>query len=88
MRNILSPLNGNTTIVGTGTPGADRTVTPDAYTDLIKERNSLRDELRELENSYSDLFKRYEKMRENCVLLKNVVLFKYYILKNKKVFNV
>jgi len=38
---------------------------------MIKERDQLRDELRELENSYSDLFKRYEKMRENCVLLKN-----------------
>lgn len=49
-----------------------RAVTLDAFNEIVRERNSLRDELRELENSYSDLFKRYEKMRENCVLLKNV----------------
>ena len=41
--------------------------------ELIKERDSLKEELRDLENSYSDLFKRYEKMRENGVLLKNGV---------------
>jgi len=46
-------------------------MSPDAVSEVMKERDHLRNELRELENSYSDLFKRYEKMRENCVLLKN-----------------
>lgn len=56
----------------------NRTFSPDALSNVTKERDVLREELRtvttelrELENSYSDLFKRYEKMRENCVLLKN-----------------
>lgn len=53
------------------TPGSNG-VSMDAFSEMKKERDQLRDELRELENSYSDLFKRYEKMRENCVLLKNV----------------
>uniref|UniRef100_A0A914H0H3 Transforming acidic coiled-coil-containing protein C-terminal domain-containing protein n=1 Tax=Globodera rostochiensis TaxID=31243 RepID=A0A914H0H3_GLORO len=48
-----------------------QTFSPDMMNDLISERDTLRDEIAQLENSYSDLFKRYEKMRENCVLLKN-----------------
>uniref|UniRef100_A0A914DW70 Transforming acidic coiled-coil-containing protein C-terminal domain-containing protein n=1 Tax=Acrobeloides nanus TaxID=290746 RepID=A0A914DW70_9BILA len=37
---------------------------------LVQERDSLRDDLNSLENNYSELFKRYEKMRENCTNLK------------------
>lgn len=80
MRTTLSPSSCTSNLVSGGVPGAERTVTPDAYSDLMKERNSLRDELRELENSYSDIFKRYEKMRENCVLLKNVYFLNYFII--------
>jgi hypothetical protein len=60
---------------GAVTPQTARTFSPDLLVELGKERDSLREELAQLENSYSDLFKRYEKMRENCVLLKNVSEF-------------
>jgi hypothetical protein len=59
---------------GLTTPQSMRTFSPDLVAELTKERDSLRDEFGQLENSYSDLFKRYEKMRENCVLLKNVII--------------
>ena len=58
---------------GSATPQTTaRTFSPDLAVEIGKERDALREELAQLENSYSDLFKRYEKMRENCVLLKNV----------------
>jgi len=46
-------------------------ISPGALAEVMKERDSLRREVRELENGYSSLFKRYEKMREDCVLFKN-----------------
>lgn len=45
--------------------------TAEQIADLIKDRDLLRKEMKELENGYSGLFKRYEKLREDCVLLKN-----------------
>uniref|UniRef100_A0A915CUF8 Uncharacterized protein n=1 Tax=Ditylenchus dipsaci TaxID=166011 RepID=A0A915CUF8_9BILA len=42
-----------------------------ATTPLSPERDTLRDELRNWRTHILTYFKRYEKMRENCVLLKN-----------------
>ncbi|KAI1731697.1 transforming acidic coiled-coil-containing protein (TACC) domain-containing protein [Ditylenchus destructor] len=75
----LVPQTPSNALTSTPVNGAlNRTFSPDALSNVAKERDELREELkavttelRELENSYSDLFKRYEKMRENCVLLKN-----------------
>lgn len=52
--------------------GPDRTLSPENFAEITKERDTLRNELKEQENSYFDLLKRYEKMRENCVTLKDV----------------
>lgn len=49
--------------------------TPESEAELIRltrERDSIADEVRSLESNYSNLFKLYEKMRENCVQLKAV----------------
>ncbi len=37
---------------------------------LVSERDSLAEEVCSLESNYSNLFKLYEKMRENCIQLK------------------
>lgn len=41
---------------------------------LTQERDQLADEVGSLESNYSNLFKLYEKMRENCLQLKSVRL--------------
>lgn len=56
-------------------PQSSRSFSPNLLAEVTKERDTLREEYGQLENSYSDLFKRYEKMRENCVILKNVCFF-------------
>ncbi|KAL3108622.1 hypothetical protein niasHT_015544 [Heterodera trifolii] len=67
MMSLNSAHNSNNNINGQ----LQQQITTDMMNELITERDTLRDEFAQLENSYSDLFKRYEKMRENCVLLKN-----------------
>lgn len=56
---------------------------------LIREKDLLSEEIRSLEVNYSNLFKLYEKMRENCVLLK-MVSNKYFLISSflfKNTFN-
>lgn len=50
------------------------------FQQLIRERDSLRDDLNSLENNYSELFKRYERMRENAASLKNVKCLILHVL--------
>lgn len=52
--------------------GPDRALSPENLAEITKERDSLREELKEQENSYFDLLKRFEKLRETCTTLKAV----------------
>uniref|UniRef100_A0A0R3S129 TACC_C domain-containing protein n=1 Tax=Elaeophora elaphi TaxID=1147741 RepID=A0A0R3S129_9BILA len=53
-----------------GRPGPERNLSPDDVTQLIKERDQLAEEVNSLETSYSDLFRRYEKLRQTSVEIK------------------
>ncbi|KAH7731860.1 cytochrome c oxidase subunit 2 [Aphelenchoides avenae] len=50
--------------------GPDRALSPENLAEITKERDSLREEMKEQENSYFDLLKRFEKLRETCTTLK------------------
>ncbi|KAL7075606.1 hypothetical protein ACQ4LE_005032 [Meloidogyne hapla] len=71
LNNPNSLFNGQTSADDAGTPRNGYPLSPGQVDDLTRERNSLREDIATLESNYADLFKRYEKMRENCVLLKN-----------------
>ncbi|CAK5041563.1 unnamed protein product [Meloidogyne enterolobii] len=73
LSNSNSFFNGQNSVddAGAGTPRNGYPLSPGQVDDLTRERNSLREDVATLESNYADLFKRYEKMRENCVLLKN-----------------
>ncbi|VDK85187.1 unnamed protein product, partial [Onchocerca ochengi] len=53
-----------------GRPGPERNLSPDDVTQLIKERDQLAEEVNSLETSYSELFRRYEKLRQTSVEIK------------------
>ncbi|KAL7075550.1 hypothetical protein ACQ4LE_005037 [Meloidogyne hapla] len=80
LNNPNSLFNGQTSADDAGTPRNGYPLSPGQVDDLTRERNSLREDIATLESNYADLFKRYEKMRENCVLLKNVrkLIFEIY----------
>jgi len=63
--------NGQVFVNGSGFNGGHNGPTIDQFELVAKERDSLRKELKELEIGYSSLFKRYEKLRDDCTLLKN-----------------
>lgn len=67
-KSIMSP----TGPIGSG-GGVGRSNSPEMEAEMMRmarERDSLADEVKSLESNYSNLFKLYEKMRENCVQLK------------------
>ncbi|KAM3717458.1 Transforming acidic coiled-coil-containing protein [Dirofilaria immitis] len=53
-----------------GRPGPERNWSPDDVTQLLKERDQLAEEVNSLETSYSELFRRYEKLRQTSVEIK------------------
>ncbi|EJW84045.1 cytochrome c oxidase subunit 2 [Wuchereria bancrofti] len=53
-----------------GRPGPERNLSPDDVTQLLKERDQLAEEVNSLETSYSELFRRYEKLRQTSVEIK------------------
>lgn len=55
-----------------GRPGPERNLSPDDVTQLLKERDQLAEEVNSLETSYSELFRRYEKLRQTSVEIKRV----------------
>ncbi|KHN82992.1 Transforming acidic coiled-coil-containing protein 2 [Toxocara canis] len=54
-----------------GGPGPERTLSPDDAALLVKERDQLVEEVNSLEASYADLFRRYEKLRQTSIDIKN-----------------
>jgi len=63
---VMSPTGG-------GGGGVGRSYSPELESEMVRmarERDSLSEEVKSLESNYSNLFKLYEKMRENCVQLK------------------
>lgn len=58
-----------------GGPGPERNLSPDDVAQLIKERDQLAEEVNSLETSYSELFRRYEKLRQTSVEIKQVSHF-------------
>uniref|UniRef100_A0A915E6P9 Transforming acidic coiled-coil-containing protein C-terminal domain-containing protein n=1 Tax=Ditylenchus dipsaci TaxID=166011 RepID=A0A915E6P9_9BILA len=54
---------------------------------LTQERDSLADEVRSLENNYSNLFKLYEKMRDNCLQLKTTEVLRKDVSDQSKKYN-
>lgn len=55
-----------------GKSGPERNLSPDDVTQLLKERDQLAEEVNSLETSYSELFRRYEKLRQTSVEIKRV----------------
>uniref|UniRef100_A0A1I7VR09 TACC_C domain-containing protein n=1 Tax=Loa loa TaxID=7209 RepID=A0A1I7VR09_LOALO len=53
-----------------GRPGPEGNLSPDDVTQLLKERDQLAEEVNSLETSYSELFRRYEKLRQTSVEIK------------------
>ncbi|VDK82451.1 unnamed protein product [Litomosoides sigmodontis] len=53
-----------------GRPGPERNLSPDDIAQLLKERDQLAEEVNSLETSYSELFRRYEKLRQTSVEIK------------------
>jgi hypothetical protein len=56
--------------VGTPRNNNGYPLSPSQIDELTRERNSLREDMAQMENNYAYLFKRYKKLRESCVLLK------------------
>lgn len=56
-----------------GGPGPERTLSPDDAALLVKERDQLVEEVNSLEAIYADLFRRYEKLRQTSIDIKNVM---------------
>ncbi|VDM47350.1 unnamed protein product [Toxocara canis] len=54
-----------------GGPGPERTLSPDDAALLVKERDQLVEEVNSLEAIYADLFRRYEKLRQTSIDIKN-----------------
>lgn len=60
--------------------GHERPGLADDFAALARERDQLADEVNSLETSYSDLFRRYEKLRQTSIEIKQVK--KYCIKRN------
>ncbi|VDK23251.1 unnamed protein product [Anisakis simplex] len=54
-----------------GGPGPERTLSPDDVAMLMKERDQLAEDVNSLETSYGELFRRYEKLRQTSIDIKN-----------------
>ncbi|VDN05905.1 unnamed protein product [Thelazia callipaeda] len=54
----------------TNKPGPENNLSSDDVGQLVKERDHLIDEVNSLERTYGELFKRYEKLRQLCVEIK------------------
>ncbi|CAG9537798.1 unnamed protein product [Cercopithifilaria johnstoni] len=66
----LKKKNGDGELKSVGRPGPERNLSPDDVTQLLKERDQLAEEVNSLETSYSELFRRYEKLRQTSVEIK------------------
>uniref|UniRef100_A0A915CB02 Transforming acidic coiled-coil-containing protein C-terminal domain-containing protein n=1 Tax=Parascaris univalens TaxID=6257 RepID=A0A915CB02_PARUN len=54
-----------------GGPGPERTLSPDDFALIVKERDQLAEDVNSLESSYADLFRRYEKLRQTSIDIKS-----------------